>query len=123
MSGISLTFGGDPVFSDLDLVVQPGDRLHVQARVGDQRGQAPLALVGQLPDPLEAGAVDGAVAGTQHLQQPAAALAVGSGPGLCLPYRTGVRRVAGQRAAAADTALQATGPDAVGVLALMRTFA
>jgi len=32
-------------------------------------------------------------------------------------------RVAGQRAAAADTALRATGPDATGVLTLMRTFA
>ena len=27
LSGISLTFGGDPVFDQLDLVVQPGDRL------------------------------------------------------------------------------------------------
>lgn len=34
-----------------------------------------------------------------------------------------VCRVAGQRAVAADTALQASGPDAEGVLALMRTFA
>ena len=27
LSDISLTFGGEPVFSDLSLVVQPGDRL------------------------------------------------------------------------------------------------
>ena len=34
MSGISLTFGGDPVFSDLDLVVQPGDRVALVGRNG-----------------------------------------------------------------------------------------
>ncbi len=34
MSGISLTFGGDPVFADLDLVVQPGDRVALVGRNG-----------------------------------------------------------------------------------------
>ncbi|MFP3382719.1 ABC-F family ATP-binding cassette domain-containing protein [Tritonibacter sp. SIMBA_163] len=34
MSGISLTFGGDPIFSDLDLVVQPGDRVALVGRNG-----------------------------------------------------------------------------------------
>jgi len=34
MSGIALTFGGDPVFSDLDLVVQPGDRVALVGRNG-----------------------------------------------------------------------------------------
>ncbi len=34
MSGISLTFGGDPVFSGLDLVVQPGDRVALVGRNG-----------------------------------------------------------------------------------------
>ncbi len=34
MSGISLTFGGDPVFSGLDLVVRPGDRVALVGRNG-----------------------------------------------------------------------------------------
>jgi len=34
LSGISLTFGGDPVFSNLDLVVQPGDRVALVGRNG-----------------------------------------------------------------------------------------
>jgi len=34
LSDISLTFGGDPVFSDLSLVVQPGDRLALVGRNG-----------------------------------------------------------------------------------------
>ncbi len=34
LSGISLTFGGDPVFDGLDLVVQPGDRLALVGRNG-----------------------------------------------------------------------------------------
>ena len=34
LSDISLTFGGDPVFSGLDLVVQPGDRLALVGRNG-----------------------------------------------------------------------------------------
>lgn len=34
LSGISLTFGGNPIFSDLDLVVQPGDRIALVGRNG-----------------------------------------------------------------------------------------
>ena len=34
LSGISLTFGGDPVFDDLSLVVQPGDRVALVGRNG-----------------------------------------------------------------------------------------
>ncbi|NSX55304.1 ABC-F family ATP-binding cassette domain-containing protein [Parasulfitobacter algicola] len=34
LSDISLTFGGDPVFSDLSLVVQPGDRVALVGRNG-----------------------------------------------------------------------------------------
>lgn len=34
LTGISLTFGGDPVFSGLDLVVQPGDRVALVGRNG-----------------------------------------------------------------------------------------
>ncbi len=34
LSDISLTFGGEPIFADLDLVVQPGDRLALVGRNG-----------------------------------------------------------------------------------------
>ena len=34
MSSISLTFGGNPIFDDLDLVVQPGDRVALVGRNG-----------------------------------------------------------------------------------------
>ena len=34
MSDIALTFGGDPVFEDLSLVVQPGDRVALVGRNG-----------------------------------------------------------------------------------------
>ncbi len=34
MNGISLTFGGDPIFNGLDLVVQPGDRVALVGRNG-----------------------------------------------------------------------------------------
>ena len=34
LSDIALTFGGDPVFEDLSLVVQPGDRVALVGRNG-----------------------------------------------------------------------------------------
>ena len=34
LTNISLTFGGDPVFDHLDLVVQPGDRVALVGRNG-----------------------------------------------------------------------------------------
>ena len=34
LSDISLTFGGEPIFADLDLVVQPNDRLALVGRNG-----------------------------------------------------------------------------------------
>ena len=34
LTDISLTFGGDPLFSDLSLVVQPGDRVALVGRNG-----------------------------------------------------------------------------------------
>jgi ATP-binding cassette subfamily F protein uup len=34
LSGIMLTFGGDPVFDNLDLVVHPGDRVALVGRNG-----------------------------------------------------------------------------------------
>ncbi|GAB5433997.1 MAG: ATP-binding cassette domain-containing protein [Epibacterium sp.] len=46
MSGISLTFGGDPVFSDLDLVVQPGDRVALVGRNGSGKSTLMKVMAG-----------------------------------------------------------------------------
>ncbi|MAY85695.1 MAG: elongation factor 3 [Pseudooceanicola sp.] len=46
LSGISLTFGGDPVFSDLDLVVQQGDRLALVGRNGSGKSTLMKVMAG-----------------------------------------------------------------------------
>jgi len=46
MSGISLTFGGDPVFSELDLVVQPGDRVALVGRNGSGKSTLMKVMAG-----------------------------------------------------------------------------
>ncbi|WP_254436715.1 ABC-F family ATP-binding cassette domain-containing protein [Ruegeria arenilitoris] len=46
MSGISLTFGGDPVFSDVDLVVQPGDRVALVGRNGSGKSTLMKVMAG-----------------------------------------------------------------------------
>ncbi len=46
MSGISLTFGGDPVFSGLDLVVQPGDRVALVGRNGSGKSTLMKVMAG-----------------------------------------------------------------------------
>ncbi|WP_411352933.1 ABC-F family ATP-binding cassette domain-containing protein [Leisingera aquaemixtae] len=46
MSGISLTFGGDPVFSNLDLVVQPGDRVALVGRNGSGKSTLMKVMAG-----------------------------------------------------------------------------
>ncbi len=46
MSGISLTFGGDPIFSDLDLVVQPGDRVALVGRNGSGKSTLMKVMAG-----------------------------------------------------------------------------
>ncbi|RVT84422.1 ATP-binding cassette domain-containing protein [Rhodobacteraceae bacterium CCMM004] len=46
LSGISLTFGGDPVFSDLDLLVQPGDRLALVGRNGSGKSTLMKVMAG-----------------------------------------------------------------------------
>ncbi|KIC44597.1 elongation factor 3 [Ruegeria sp. ANG-S4] len=48
MSGISLTFGGDPVFSDLDLVVQPGDRVALVGRNGSGKSTLMKVMAGMI---------------------------------------------------------------------------
>ncbi len=46
MSDISLTFGGDPVFDALDLVVQPGDRVALVGRNGSGKSTLMKVMAG-----------------------------------------------------------------------------
>ncbi|MDC0737331.1 ATP-binding cassette domain-containing protein [Cognatishimia sp. SS12] len=46
MSGISLTFGGDPVFDNLDLVVQPADRVALVGRNGSGKSTLMKVMAG-----------------------------------------------------------------------------
>lgn len=46
LSDISLTFGGDPVFSGLDLVIQPGDRVALVGRNGSGKSTLMKVMAG-----------------------------------------------------------------------------
>ncbi|NUB43230.1 ATP-binding cassette domain-containing protein [Fertoebacter nigrum] len=46
LSGISLTFGGNPVFDDLDLVVHPGDRVALVGRNGSGKSTLMKVMAG-----------------------------------------------------------------------------
>jgi len=46
LSGISLSFGGDPVFDDLGLVVQPGDRVALVGRNGSGKSTLMKVMAG-----------------------------------------------------------------------------
>jgi len=46
VSDISLTFGGDPVFSDLSLVIQPGDRIALVGRNGSGKSTLMKVMAG-----------------------------------------------------------------------------
>ncbi len=46
LSDISLTFGGDPIFDDLDLVVQPGDRVALVGRNGSGKSTLLKVMAG-----------------------------------------------------------------------------
>ncbi len=51
LSGIGLGFGGDPLFADLDLVVQPGDRLALVGRNGSGKSTLMKVMAGLIaPD-------------------------------------------------------------------------
>ncbi|SLN18533.1 ABC-F family ATP-binding cassette domain-containing protein [Roseisalinus antarcticus] len=50
LSDISLTFGGDPVFSDLSLVIQPGDRVALVGRNGSGKSTL-MKVMGGLVEP------------------------------------------------------------------------
>jgi ABC transport system ATP-binding/permease protein len=46
LSGVSLTFGGEPVFDDLGLVVQPGDRVALVGRNGSGKSTLMKVMAG-----------------------------------------------------------------------------
>jgi ATP-binding cassette subfamily F protein uup len=46
LSGISLTFGGEPVFDDLSLIVQPGDRVALVGRNGSGKSTLMKVMAG-----------------------------------------------------------------------------
>lgn len=46
LSDISLTYGGDPLFADLDLVVQPGDRVALVGRNGSGKSTLMKVMAG-----------------------------------------------------------------------------
>ncbi|MGB3280364.1 MAG: ATP-binding cassette domain-containing protein, partial [Pseudorhodobacter sp.] len=46
LSGIMLTFGGDPVFDNLDLVVHPGDRVALVGRNGSGKSTLMKVMAG-----------------------------------------------------------------------------
>ncbi|PZQ99461.1 MAG: elongation factor 3 [Cereibacter sphaeroides] len=46
LSGISLTFGGEPIFDDLSLVVQPGDRVALVGRNGSGKSTLMKVMAG-----------------------------------------------------------------------------
>ena len=46
LSDIALTFGGDPVFDGLDLVVQPGDRVALVGRNGSGKSTLMKVMAG-----------------------------------------------------------------------------
>ena len=46
LNEISLTFGGDPVFDDLSLVVQPGDRVALVGRNGSGKSTLMKVMAG-----------------------------------------------------------------------------
>ncbi|MGD9295086.1 MAG: ATP-binding cassette domain-containing protein [Roseobacter sp.] len=48
LNDISLTFGGDPVFEDLSLMIQPGDRLALVGRNGSGKSTLMKVIAGQV---------------------------------------------------------------------------
>jgi ATP-binding cassette subfamily F protein uup len=59
LSDISLTFGGDPVFDDLDLVVQPGDRVALVGRNGSGKSTLMKVMAGLVEPDRAAGHAPG----------------------------------------------------------------
>lgn len=106
------------IATGLDVAHRPTDRLRHVAFLVHRTLPYAFARAGlDPPQPVAFELTPPAVGAPWVLGDPEVATTVVRGPAhdLC--------RVAGQRAAVPDTALEATGPDAGNVLALMRTFA
>lgn len=68
LSDISLTFGGDPVFDNLDLVVQPGDRVALVGRNGSGKSTLMKVMAG-LVEPDKGSIVAGPGMSVGYMEQ------------------------------------------------------
>ncbi|WP_299042239.1 ATP-binding cassette domain-containing protein [uncultured Tateyamaria sp.] len=68
LSDISLTFGGDPVFDDLSLVVQPGDRVALVGRNGSGKSTL-MKVMGGLVEPDRGDIVPGPGVSVGYMEQ------------------------------------------------------
>ncbi|MBV7409554.1 ABC-F family ATP-binding cassette domain-containing protein [Maritimibacter sp. DP1N21-5] len=68
LTDISLTFGGDPVFSDLSLVVQPGDRVALVGRNGSGKSTLMKVMAG-LVEPDEGDRILAPGVSTGYMEQ------------------------------------------------------
>ncbi len=68
LTDISLTFGGDPIFSDLSMVVQPGDRVALVGRNGSGKSTL-MKVMGGLVEPDSGGRVLAPGTSTGYMQQ------------------------------------------------------
>lgn len=68
LTDISLTFGGDPVFDNLSLVIQPGDRVALVGRNGSGKSTL-LKVMGGLVEPDKGQIVPGPGVNVSYLEQ------------------------------------------------------
>ncbi len=68
LSDIALSFGGEPIFADLDLVVQPGDRVALVGRNGSGKSTL-LKLMAGLTEPDRGTRVPGPGITTGYMEQ------------------------------------------------------
>ena len=68
ISDISLTFGGNPVFSELDLVVQPGDRVALVGRNGSGKSTL-MKVMGGLVEPDRGQVIAGPGVSVGYMEQ------------------------------------------------------